>query len=51
MDPYTAFPDTVEPLPFRGMSGYPYGDGEAYPNDPEHRAYRERWNTRRVYGR
>jgi hypothetical protein len=51
MDPYTAFPDTVEPLPFRAMSGYPYGDGESYPDDPELRAYRAKWNTRRVYGR
>jgi hypothetical protein len=48
MDPYTAFGDTVEPLPFRGMSGYPYGPGEAYPDDAEHRDYLRTWNTRRV---
>ncbi len=38
----------VEPLPFRAMSGYPYGPGEAYPDTPEHREYRERWLTREV---
>jgi hypothetical protein len=48
MDPYTAFPNTVDPLPFRGMSGYPYGDGEQYPGGS---AWREKWNTRRVEGR
>jgi transposase InsO family protein len=32
----TAFGETVEPLPFRGMSGYPYGPGEAYPEDEAH---------------
>ncbi|MHC4548723.1 MAG: FG-GAP-like repeat-containing protein [Planctomycetota bacterium] len=48
MDPYTAFPDTVEPLPFRAMSNYPYGARERYPDDEEHRRYRAEWNTRRV---
>jgi hypothetical protein len=45
MDPATAHPDTVEPLPFRGMSTYPYGDGESYP--AENRAWLSEWNTRR----
>lgn len=45
MDPYTAFPNTVGPLPFRGMSGYPYGDGEEYPGGA---GWREKWNTRKV---
>ncbi len=40
----------VEPLPFRAMSGYPYGEGEAFPDTPEHRAYREEWLTRRIGG-
>ena len=31
MDLYTAHPDTVTPLPFHGMSGYPYGPDESYP--------------------
>jgi len=51
MDPHTAFPDTVEPLPFHDMSNYPYPDGEAYPDDAEHREYRKIWNTRRLEGR
>jgi hypothetical protein len=51
MDPHTAHPDTVEPLPFRGMSGYPYRNDEAYPDDAEHRDYRRTWNTRRVENR
>ena len=48
MDPYTAFPDTVEPLPFRAMSNYPYPQSERYPGGEEHRRYRREWNTRRV---
>ncbi|MFQ5845942.1 MAG: hypothetical protein ACE5JG_13240, partial [Planctomycetota bacterium] len=48
MDPYTAFGDTVEPLPFRAMSNYPYADGERYPDDLDQRRYRAEWNTRRV---
>ena len=51
MDPNTAFPDTVEPLPFHGMSGYPYPEGEQYPDDPGHQAYRKTYNTRQVSGR
>ena len=31
MDLYTAYPDTVEPLPFHGMSGYPYGPQREVP--------------------
>ncbi len=38
----------VEPLPFRAMSGYPWGPGEAFPDTPLHREYRERWLTRVV---
>ncbi len=30
-DPNTAFGDTVEPLPFHQMSGYPYSDSESFP--------------------
>jgi len=48
MDPYTAHPDTVEPLPFRAMSNYPYPPGERYPEDARHTRYRREWNTRRV---
>ena len=48
MDINSASPDTVDPLPFHGMSSYPYPAGERYPDTSEHRAYRERFNTRRV---
>ena len=42
----TAFGDSVEPLPFHSMSGYPYGPGEAYPGTPEHQADLSRYHTR-----
>lgn len=48
MDLYSAYPDTVEPLPFHSMSNYPYGPKEKYPNDEKRRQYREKFNTRRV---
>jgi hypothetical protein len=37
---------TVEPLPFHGMSAYPYPANEHYPADKEHTDYLERYNTR-----
>ena len=45
-DANTAFSQTVEPLPFHGMSAYPYPPTEHFPADPLHRDYRERYNTR-----
>ena len=39
---------TVEPLPFHGMSSYPYPDTEHYPNDEVHRRYQLEYNTRRI---
>jgi hypothetical protein len=42
----TAFAQTVEPLPFHAMSAYPYPAGEHFPDKPEYRAWRERYNTR-----
>jgi hypothetical protein len=45
-DPNTAFGTTVEPLPFHGMSVYPYPPGEHFPNDAEHEKYRREYNTR-----
>ena len=51
MDPHTAFGETVAPLPFHGMSGYPYGENEVYPDDADHRAYRKIYNTRHLQGR
>jgi hypothetical protein len=38
----------MEPLPFRAMSGYPGQPGEAFPDTPDYRAYREQWLTREV---
>jgi hypothetical protein len=46
MDLYSAYPDTVEPLPFHGMRRYPYGPDEEYPTDETHQEYRRRFNTR-----
>jgi hypothetical protein len=37
---------TAEPLPFHGMSRYPYGSDESYPTDAEHQRYLRRYNTR-----
>ena len=51
MDLYTAYPDTVEPLPFHAMSGYPYGPNEHYPDNERTNEYRRRYNTRRVRAR
>lgn len=48
MDDHTAAPLTVDPLPFRSMSSYPYPETEAYPSGPEHVRYRLLYNTRRV---
>ena len=48
MNPRSAAPDAVAPLPFFRMSGYPYGPGEHYPQTQKHREYQERYNTRIV---
>ena len=45
-DANTAYSQTVEPLPFHGMSRYPYGPEEAYPKDTIHKEYRARYNQR-----
>ena len=45
-DANTAFGQSVEPLPFHGMSRYPYPATEHFPDDAAHRAWRERYNTR-----
>ncbi len=45
-DANTAFSATVEPLPFHGMSRYPYPANERYPRDAAHDEYRRTWNTR-----
>jgi hypothetical protein len=46
MDLHSASPDVVTPLPFHGMSRYPYGPEESYPLTPERREYLDRYNTR-----
>ena len=48
MDLYTATPQTVEPLPFRGMSQYPYPATERFPQTPAHQAWQHDYNTRTV---
>jgi len=45
-DPNTMHSQTVGPLPFHGMSGYPYRDDERYPDGEAHRRYLAEWNTR-----
>ena len=44
----TAQGQTVELLPFHGMSSYPYGTDEAYPDDEESQSYLKRYNSRQV---
>jgi hypothetical protein len=48
MDINSASPHTVEPLPFQGMSAYPYGPSEHYPQTPAHLDYLARYHTRTV---
>lgn len=45
-DANTAYSTTVEPLPFHGMSSYPYPLGEHFPSDAAHQHYRQSYNTR-----
>lgn len=45
-DANTAFSQTVEPLPFHGMSVYPYPAGEHFPDDAMHEKYRREYLTR-----
>ena len=51
MDLYTAYPDTVKPLPFHSMSSYPYGPKERYPDTVKTREYRRKFNTRTIKSR
>jgi hypothetical protein len=48
MDINSASPDQVSPLPFHGMTKYPYDGPEVYPLTDARRAYLERYNTRLV---
>jgi len=49
-DPNTADSTTVGPMPFHGMSGYPYPPDESYPYSLENIRYIQEYNTR-VIGR
>jgi tetratricopeptide (TPR) repeat protein len=46
MDWWDAAPFTVAPLPFHGMSAYPYGEREQFPDDANALKYQLDWNTR-----
>lgn len=48
MDPNSAAPSFVGPLPFHGMSSFPYPEAEHYPDSPAYREYLRTWNTRIV---
>jgi hypothetical protein len=48
-EPNTAFARSVEPLPFRGMSNYPYGRSERSPQDESYRRYLKEYLTRPGY--
>lgn len=41
---------TVNPLPFKAMSNYPYPSNESYPSDADHLDYLSQWNTREYTG-
>ncbi len=45
-DANTAFSQSVLPLPFHGMSRYPYPAAEHYPDDADHREYLSEYNVR-----
>jgi len=45
-DANTAYSQSVEPLPFHAMSAYPYPAAEHFPDDAEHRRWRQTYNTR-----
>jgi hypothetical protein len=45
-DPNTSEALYVTPLPFHGMSGYPYRADESYPDTPATREFRREWLTR-----
>jgi Tfp pilus assembly protein PilF len=46
MDLYTATSQTLEPLPFRSMTRYPYPSTERYPASQAHQTFLRTYNTR-----
>ena len=48
-DPNTVEALTVEPLPFHGMSAYPYPPSESFPATDLHRSWLSEWQTRPAY--
>ncbi|MFL6208507.1 MAG: FG-GAP-like repeat-containing protein [Pyrinomonadaceae bacterium] len=48
MNVQSASPDVLAPLPFHGMTRYPYSAPETYPLTPARADYIERYNTRVV---
>ena len=48
MDINSASPDQVGPLPFHGMTKYPYTWPEHYPLTPQRQRYLDTYNTRIV---
>lgn len=46
-EPNTAFSKTVEPMPFRKMSGYPFARAGNAPDSAEYRQYLREYQTRR----
>ncbi len=50
MDPNSASPYEVAPLPFHGMSRYPYPSTERYPLTRQRDEYLKRYNTRVIRG-
>ena len=39
---------TVEPLPFRAMSQYPYAPNESFPSSPKHSEFLKKYQTRNL---
>jgi hypothetical protein len=51
MNLHSSSPDTLEPLPFHGMTAYPYRAPESYPATAAHDRYRAEYNTRVLFRR
>lgn len=48
MNLHSSSPDVLGPLPFHGMTAYPYTGDDTYPSTRAHRDYQARYNTRIV---